>query len=83
MAAIRRVFWTFAFRGYSTPRIAKRLNSKHVPSPGGNGWTARHVQACLRATAYAAPIAYQRKKPHGVQTALQWVLRPKPGEGHC
>ena len=81
VAAIRRVFRQFADRGYSTARIAERLNAKRVPSPGGNGWTARHVRACLRATAYAAPIAFHRKGTRGGKAAGHWVRRSKPGEG--
>ena len=75
VAAIRRIFHEFVDLGYSTARIAKGLNAKHVPSPSGSRWLAGHVRACLRTKAYAGRLIYRRKRTRG-RTPEEWVREP-------
>jgi hypothetical protein len=83
--AIRRIFHEFVVLGYSTARIAERLNARRVPPPGGDRWTTRHVLACLRNKAYASPITYRRRRnrrpPSGAKTPDGWVHTPKARDG--
>jgi DNA invertase Pin-like site-specific DNA recombinase len=81
VAAVRRVFREFVDRGYRTARIADGLNAKRIPSPGGSGWNARQVLACLRTEAYANSITYRRKTSRGGNTPDGWVRMPKAREG--
>jgi Recombinase len=81
VAAIRRIFREFVVLGFSTARIAAGLKANRIPSPDGDGWTARHVLACLRAAAYANPIAYRRKATGRGPTPDRWVRTPKAGPG--
>jgi DNA invertase Pin-like site-specific DNA recombinase len=81
VVTIRRIFRDFVVRGHSVPRIAKGLKANQIPSPGGNGWTARHVRACLRNKAYVVPIVYCRKTSRQADTPNRWVRKTKATMG--
>jgi DNA invertase Pin-like site-specific DNA recombinase len=79
VTAIRRIFHEFVDLGYSTPRIAAGLNANRIPSPGGDGWTARHVLTCLRTRAYAGRTIFRPKRTQGAPD--EWVRTSQGGEG--
>ena len=62
VAAICRIFREFVDLGYSTTRIAEGLNAKRFRLPVATAGPHARCSARLRTKAYAASIAYRRKR---------------------
>ena len=78
VAVIRRVFEEFVEHGYSEYKIAERLNSEGILSPGGRRWGAGSVLARLRNEKYAGTMVYNQtsgklKTPKHDNPIEEWV----------
>ena len=86
VAIIQRIFHEFVELGYSEYRIAERLNSDGIESPGGKRWRAGSVLNRLRNEVYVGTIVYNRtssklKTPKRRNPTEEWIRSTEAFDG--
>ena len=86
VAIIQRIFHEFVELGYSEYRIAERLNSDGIESPGGKSWRAGSVLNRLRNEVYVGTIVYNRtssklKTPKRHNPTEEWIRSTEAFDG--
>lgn len=86
VAVIKRIFHEFVERGHSEYRIAERLNSDGILSPGGHRWGAGAVLHRLRNEVYVGTLLYNKtsqklKTPRHHNPSEKWIRTAEAFEG--
>lgn len=81
VAAVRRVYELYLEQGFSQARIARVLNSEHIPNEHNRPWTQNMVNCLLTNVKYCGALAYARytcklSGPRIRNPPEKWVMNP-------
>lgn len=81
VATVRRVYELYLDQGFSQARIARVLNSEHIPNEHNRPWTQNMVNCLLTNVKYCGALAYARytaklSGPRIRNPPDRWVMNP-------
>ena len=76
-SVVYEIFHYVYSRDYGTRRIARALNERKIPSPGGDTWNISTIGGILKNPIYSGRIAYSKFQANGNrgrQAKDQWIV---------